>query len=102
MLTQKEYKRRQDWFGTKIYWEICRKYGIQKKEKWYDQKPAMVMKNDKCKILWDFTVQTNHEIYGRRPDVMVVQDIIFLPENEFCLPFNGGVDTKELEKTEHC
>ena len=47
----------------------------------------MVMKNDKSKILWDFTVQTNHEIYGRRPDVTVVQkDKTFLPENGFCLP----------------
>ena len=24
-LAQKEYKRRHDWFGTKIQWEICRK-----------------------------------------------------------------------------
>ena len=27
------------------------------------------MENDKYKILWDFTVQTDHGIYGRRPDV---------------------------------
>ena len=31
------------------------------------------MYNDKCKILQDFTVQTDHQIYGRRPDVIVVQ-----------------------------
>ena len=31
------------------------------------------MENDKYKILWDFTVQTDHGIYGRRPDVIVVQ-----------------------------
>ena len=24
-LAQKEYKRRHDWFGTKIHWKICRK-----------------------------------------------------------------------------
>ena len=24
-LAQKEYKRRHDWFGTKIQWETCRK-----------------------------------------------------------------------------
>ena len=33
-LVQKEYKRRHDCFGTKIYWEICRKNGIGVKEKW--------------------------------------------------------------------
>ena len=27
-LAQKEYKRQHDLFGTKIHWEICRKYGI--------------------------------------------------------------------------
>ena len=32
-LAQKEYKRRHDLFGTKIRWEICRKYGIEVKEK---------------------------------------------------------------------
>ena len=29
--------------------------------------------NDKCKILWDFIVQTDHELYVRRPDVIAVQ-----------------------------
>ena len=32
-LAQKEYKRRHDWFGTKIHWELCRKYGIKVKKK---------------------------------------------------------------------
>ena len=31
------------------------------------------MENYKCKILWDVTVQTDHEIYGTRLDVIVVQ-----------------------------
>ena len=50
-LVQKEYKRQHDWFGTKIHWEICRKYGIELKEKWYEHKPEAVLENDKCKIL---------------------------------------------------
>ena len=73
-LVQKKYKRRQDdWLGTKIHWEICRKYGIEVKEKWYEHKPEVKMENDKCKILWDFTLQMDYETYGRRPDVTVVQ-----------------------------
>ena len=71
-LAQKEYKRQHDWFGTKIHWEIYRKYGIEVKVKWYEHKPHVVMENEKCKILWDFTVQTDHEIYGRRPDIIVI------------------------------
>ena len=72
-LAQKEYKRLHDWFGTKIHREICTKYGIEEKKKWYKHKLEIVMYNDKCKILQDFTVQTDHQIYGRRPDVIVVQ-----------------------------
>ena len=32
-LSQKEYKRRHDWFGTTIHLGKCRKYGIEVKEK---------------------------------------------------------------------
>ena len=50
-LAQKEYKRRHDWSGTKIHWKIRRKYGIKKKEKWYEHKLEAVTENDKYKIL---------------------------------------------------
>ena len=96
-LAQKEYKRQHDWFGTKMHWEIFRKYGIEMKEKWYKHNPEVVMEKDKCKILRDFTIQMDHEICGRRPEVVVVQkDII-----DFTCPYDGRVYTKELEKIEH-
>ena len=49
---------------------------------------AVAMEIDICEILWDFTVQTDHEIYGRRPDVILVQkDKNFCQiTNRFCLP----------------
>ena len=47
------------------------------KEKWYGHKPEVVMENDKCKILWNFTVQTDHEICGRRPVVVAPKEKIF-------------------------
>ena len=100
-LAQKEYKRQHDWFGTKIHWEICRKYGIEVKEKWYEHKQEIVMENNKFKTLWDFTVQANHEIYGRRPNAIVVQDKNLCQIIDFACPYDGRVDTKELEKIEH-
>ena len=60
------------------------------------------MENNKCKILWDFIVQTDHDIYMRRPDVIVLQEdknlcqIIY-----FVCPYDRRVDTKELEKIKH-
>ena len=86
VLAQKEYKRRHNWFGTKIHLEICRKYATEVKEKWSERKSEVVMENDQCKILRWFTVQTDHEIYGTRPDVIVIQkDNRFLPDNRFYL-----------------
>ena len=98
-----DYKRRQDWLGAKIHWEVCRKYMIERKKKWNELKLEVVMENNKCKIIWDFTVQTDHEIYRRKSVVILVQNdknlcqIIY-----FAFPNDGRVDRKELEQIEHC
>ena len=58
-----------------------------------------LIENDKCKVLWDFTVLTDHEIYGRRPDVIVVQKEKSLCQIiDFACPYDRRVDTMELEK----
>ena len=31
------------------------------------------MENEKCKILWDVTIQCDHVIEARRPDIVVVE-----------------------------
>ena len=52
-------------------------------------------------MIWDITVQMDHEIYGRRPDVIVVQkDKNLCPIIDFACPYDGRADTKELEKIE--
>ena len=72
-------------------------------EKWYEHKPEVVMENDKCKILWDFIVQTDQEIYVRRPDVIVVQrDKNLCNIIDFACLYDGRVNTKELVKIKHC
>ena len=49
------------------------------------------------------TVQTDHEIYWRRSDVIVVQKYKNLCQViDFACPYNGRVQNKELEKIEHC
>ena len=70
---------------------------LERKKKWKEHKLDVVMENDKCKIIWDFTVQTNQKIYRRRSVAIVVQkdknlcQIIY-----FAFPNNGRVDNKEL------
>ena len=33
--------------------------------------PAPVLENDTHKLLWDFNIQTDHLIPGRRPDLII-------------------------------
>ena len=67
-----QYKKRHDWVGRRIHWEICRANGIHVRSKWYEHQPEAVIENDSCKILWDFTVQTDHFITARRLDMILL------------------------------
>ena len=98
-LVQKERKTWHNQFEMKIHWEICRKYRIEVNEKWQEDKPEVVLENDKCKILRDFTVQIDHEIYSRRPDAIVVQrDKDLWQIIDFAGPYDERVDKNKLEK----
>ena len=55
-----------------VHWELCKKNGLDHVDKWYDHEPESVMENEKCKILWDFTIQTDRMIGARRPDITIV------------------------------
>ena len=72
-MAQREYKRRHDLASRRVHWDVCEKYGIEVKDKWYQHEPGSVIENDRCKIfLWDFTVQTDHIIQARRPGMIVI------------------------------
>ena len=71
------------------------------KGKWYEHK-SEVVGNIECKVLWDFTVQTDHEMYGRRPDVIVVQKYKNLFQViDFACPHDVRVNTRELKQIEN-
>ena len=42
-------------------------------EKWYEHRPKGVVENEKCKILWDMTIQRDDVIEATRPDIVVVE-----------------------------
>ena len=99
MLAQREYKRRNDWVDRKIQWEVCRKNGFDVNEKWYKHDPEKVVKNYSWKILWDFTIQTDHAIEARRPDLVT----IYKTKNEckiidFACPFDSRIEKREKDK----
>ena len=71
-LAQKEYKRRHDNLGKIVHWKLARKCFFEAGDKWYEHKPGRVLENEDYKILWDFSIQTDHVIEARRPDLVVV------------------------------
>ena len=71
-LSQKEYKRRHNKLNKIVHWELARKFNFEAKDKWYQYEPDSVLENEDYKILWDFTIQTDHVIESRRPDLVVV------------------------------
>ena len=61
--------------------------------------PALVLENDLQKLLWDFNIQTDHLIPGRRPDLIIINKkkrtckIV-----DFAVPADHRIKQKEYEK----
>ena len=100
-LAQNEYKRRHDKMGLRIYWELCKKYGIQAKERWYEEVPDPVRKSadNKIELWWDQKVVTPTTLEHSRPDLVIIDH-----ENrkhtfvDFSVPFDPNVVKKEDDK----
>ena len=87
ILAQREYKMwRHDKVGQVIHWKLCQKFNIPCKDKWYDHDPEGVIENDQVKVLWDFRIQTDHQIEHNRPDVVVLDRKIMLCDR-YRVPF---------------
>ena len=71
-LTQKELKKRHDNLGKIVHWKLARKCNFEARDKWYKHKPESVFENEDYKILWDFSIQTDHVIEARGPELVVV------------------------------
>ena len=102
-LAQKEYKRRHDSLGKIVHWKLARKCNFEAGDKWYEHEPKSVLENENYKILWDFSIQTDHVMEARRPDLVVADKkersckII-----EFAVPGNSRIQEKEKDKIEKC
>ena len=58
-----------------------------------------VLENEGCKILWDFTIQTDHVIEAKRPDMIVVDKRNKCCKmTDFAIPYDSRIEEKEVEK----
>ena len=102
-LAKKQYRIRHDKVGSRIHWELCRKYGIECASKWYDHVPSSVCKSKDglFELYWDRKILTGCGIEFTKPDLVIVDHI-----NkkwtivDFCIPWDGNVKAREDEKKE--
>lgn len=65
-------------------------------EKWYEQVPGKVRGSEKGKILWGFSIQTDHQIEHNRSDLVVVDKQQAVCQIiEVAVPGDAGVRLKE-------
>ena len=73
VLAQKGYKRRHDNIARIVHWMLCGKYDLRRVDKCYEHYPEGTLESESVKILWDMTIQCDHYIEARRPDILVVE-----------------------------
>ena len=73
LLAQREYRKCHDKVALWVHWEICRKYGVECTDKWYNHQPLAVTENREVRITWDMTVYTDKKLNHNRPDITLVQ-----------------------------
>ena len=100
-LAQSEYKKRHDKVAQLVHWNLCIRYGLEHKRNWYEHVEETVTENNKAKILWDFSIQTDHVIQARRPDIIVKdKEIDHTWIIDIAVPGDKRVEEKEREKIE--
>ena len=94
-----EYMARHNKIGVYLHWNICKSKEINVTDKWYNHQPEPVTENDKCKILWDFAINTDRTIKANRPDIIVKnktdKKCILI---DMSVPGDANITAKEFEK----
>ena len=63
-------------------------------DKWYEYEPESVLENKDYKILWDFSIQIDHIIEARRPDLVAVDKERICKITDFAIPGDGRIEEK--------
>ena len=104
VLAQSDFKTRHDRMGLRVYWGLCKKYGVNCSEKWYRECPDSVRKSEcgKFEIWWNRPVMTTKKLDHNKPDVVVIdRDKKCWTIIDFSVPNDKNVVTKEKEKVDH-
>ena len=72
MHAQTEYKGRHDKLAKVVYWDLCKKYGVKVKSKWYDHVSEKVEETDHVKNDSLGLQHPDRSCYRTWPDVFVL------------------------------
>ena len=98
-IAQTDYKSRHDKVAANLHWSLCKQFGFQRAEKWWQHRAEKALENEDFKLLWDYDIQVDREIRERRPDLVVVNKK--LKEAwlvDVAVPGDARVADKEIEK----
>ena len=100
-LGPREYRKRHDKVALRVHWEMCRKYGIECNDKWYDHQPLPTAENGEVRITWDMTIYTDKVLKHNRPDITLVhEDTQKWTLNDIAVPADQNIIRTEKEKVE--
>ena len=72
---------------------------IKKYRPWYQHQPTQLSGNNSTKILWNFLIQTDHEVIKNKPDIIVVEKINKTANLiEVAVPNDYNICNKRLQK----
>ena len=80
---------------------MCRKYGIECTDKWYDHQPLPTAENGEVRITWDMTIYTDKVLKHNRPDITLVhKDTQKWTLIDISVPEDQNITRPEEEKVE--
>ena len=87
--------------ALRVHWEMCRKYGIECNDKWYNHQPLRTAENGEVRITWDMTIYTNKVLKHNRPDITLVhKDTQKWTLSDIAVPADQNITRPEEEKVE--
>ena len=100
-LAKTEYTYRCMCAAAHIHRKICKEFGIEVKERWYEHEPKTVTENENVTILWDMPFHTDRTIAANMPDIVQKNKkdkICLLIDMTVLLDTNTSVKTTEKLK----
>ena len=88
---------------ARMHWKICKEFGTEVKEQWYEHEPMTVTRKDSITILWDMPIHTDRTIPANRPDIVLKNK-----KGKTCLlidttiPLDTNTSVKTTEKLTKC